>query len=286
MREYDRRNWIKQLFTLRGSVLFMIAPNVVVLSLAAWGLAWLEHQAHLPALPIAPFTVLGTALGLLLTFRTNASYDRFWEGRKAWGCMVNRCRNLARQWAVLFPDAHLRRRAAALIACFAHASKRQLWKQAEMPEIKRLLGERDALYLELSPCPALRSCLLLGEIISLERAKGAMDSMDQKRLEEDLTSLVEQLGICERIQRTPLPIGYVLHLRRFIVIYCLTLTLALVDPLGWYAPWVVGFIAYAFLGIERIGIEIEDPFEHTPNDLDLEGISKTIERDVFALLGC
>jgi ion channel-forming bestrophin family protein len=285
MLQYDRRDWVRQLFTFRGSVLPMIAPKVIFISLLASALVWLEKRAHVPELPLAPFTVLGTALGLLLTFRTNSSYDRFWEGRKAWGCMVNRSRNLARQASVLFEEEAARLRMAGLIALFAHASKRQLWKEILVPEATRLVDERDAASLEGPPGPAVRVLVLIGEMITLGRKKGWLDSIDQERLEADVTWLIDQLGVCERIQKTPLPIGYALHLRRFLIFYCLAFTLALVDPLGWYAPLAVGFVAYAFLGIERVGIEIEDPFEHTPNDLDLEALSCTIERDVFSILG-
>lgn len=282
--KYDRRAWVKQLFSLHGSVLPQIGPKVLVISLLAWAVAWLENQTHLPKLPITPFTVLGTALGLLLTLRTNASYDRFWEGRKAWGGIVNRTRNFARQAVVVFSDAEKKDLISRLLCSFVYSAKDHLQRDNTSPALVHFLGEERLAALEIAPGVPQRCLLELGRILSTAKYQKQMDSIDQLRMEEDLTYLIDQFGVCQRIQKTPIPVGYVLHLRRFVVLYCLSLTLALVDPLGWYSPLVVGFVSYAFLGIERVGIEIEDPFEKGPNDIDLESICKTIERDVRSIL--
>jgi putative membrane protein len=281
---YDRRNWLRQLFQIEGSVLLQILPKVAVFAAVSWVLTWLENRSHIPRLPMAPFTVLGTALGLLLTLRTNASYDRFWEGRKNWGMIVNRSRNLARQIAGSRAEAGERSRVAKYLCAFVHASKRKLWRETDFPEVERLLGKSEADLFARAPGAPQQCLLALGRCLSNLRADGRIDSQDQRRLEEDVTSLIDQLGACERIQNTPLPLGYVLHLRTFLTVYCLSLTLALVDPLGWYSPLVIAFVSFAFLGIERAGIEIEDPFEKGPNDIDLEKITQTIERDVAATL--
>lgn len=223
---------------------------------------WLILWEHIAPLPLTPFTVVGVALGLLLTLRTNASYDRFWEGRKAWGMIVNRSRNLSRQLAALFSSTEIRKSFATLITAFSENSKRQLW------------GETT------SGNPLLQ----LSQEFESARKAGILDSMDLIRLEADLAVLIDQIGICERIQRTPIPIGYVLHMHRFLVVFCLTLPLALAQDLQWVTPLAVGFMGYAFLGIEQIGVEIEDPFERTPNDLDLEGITRRIREDVEGIL--
>ena len=236
---------------------------VVLLSAAC---TWLVLMEHIHALPLEPFTVAGIALSLMLSLRTSASYDRFWEGRKAWGSIVNRSRNLVRQavTSVKKPEA---RKMAGLVARFADTTRLQLWGEGQ----------------EVSGVPEPQWCLLeLEQLITRWRSERMLDSIDRLSLETDLAVLVDQLGICERIQRTPFPEVYVLHLRQFLMIYCVALPLALVTSLGYLTPLVVGFLAYVFLGIERIGTELEDPFEKKPHDLKLEQISRTIEHDVLA----
>lgn len=270
MHEYNTRDWFTQLCRMQGSVLPLVAPQVLIITSLAIVLTWLENEAHVPALPVTPFTVLGTALGLLLTFRTNSSYDRFWEGRKAWGSIVNRSRNLARQLREVVSDAPLRQQFAESIVGFSQAAKVELW--------------RDKAAIALCPLSAQGRLLQLGAGIQQLRREGSLDPVDQRRVDENVTVLMDQLGACERILKTPIPIGYVLHLRHFVIVYCLSLTLALTDALRWYSPLVIAFVAYIFLGIERIGIEIENPFEETSNGLNLEKISQTIRHDVFSIL--
>jgi ion channel-forming bestrophin family protein len=265
MLNYDRRHWHRHLFTIKGSVLPYIFPRVIFFGLISAGETWLVLFEHWKPFPLAPFTVLGIALGLLLTLRTNASYDRFWEGRKAWGMIVNRSRNIARQWGALFKDPSEREFLAESIIGFCEAGKRQLRGLAPKKGATRYLNDLSQHFLEC-------------------RREGKLDSLDLQRLETDLTCLVDQLGCSERIQRTPIPIAYVLHTRRFLVAYCLCLPLALAEDFGWGTPFVLAFVAYSFLGIERIGVEIEDPFETSPNDIDLDAITKTISTDVRDLL--
>ena len=279
---YDRRDWLNHLFRFQGSVAVMIAPKVLLLTAISSLVTWLAYKDHLPQLPIAYFTVAGIAMGLMLAFRTNASYDRFWEGRKAWGSIVNRSRNLVRQFCTSCSaqEAH---RAALFTAAFAHSAKRQLWREAEVPELVRLLGEKEAKALQVAPGAAQRALFELGNILAEARRGGKIDSIDHARLELDIATLIDQLGVCERIHGTPIPLVFVIYLRRLIIGYCLTIPLALHEPFGWFTPVGVGVLAYVFLGIDRAGVEIEDPFERTINDIDLEGISAKIEHDVLAL---
>jgi putative membrane protein len=95
---------------------------------------------------------------------------------------------------------------------------------------------------------------------------------------------MDQIGVCERIKKTPMPVGYVLQLRRFVVLYCLLLPFALAGEFSWRAPVIVSFIAFSFFGIEFIGAELEDPFQENANAIDLKSIVETIHRDVKLLL--
>lgn len=283
---YNRRSWLDHLFAWKGSTLPNLLPRLILITLVAMGIHLLHSEglARL-ALPTTFHTLLGLALSLLVAFRTNTAYDRFWEGRKAWGAIVNRSRNLVRQSQQTVADPAFARRIAQLVIVFIHAAKRHLWDDRDTPELERLVEAEEAAWLREAPGPAQRALLALGTEIQKARREGTIDGLDQQRLEGDVTMLMDQLGVCQRIKRTPIPLAYVLHLRRLLLIYCLSLPCALLDQKDWRDVLIVVMVSYGLLGIEQIGVEIEDPFEHTPNDLDLEAICGTIERDVRALSG-
>jgi putative membrane protein len=280
---YDRRPWLGHLFTLRGSVLPKILPRLVIVGVAAAVSIELHANGHVPTLPSTFHALLGTALALLVTFRTNSSYDRFWEGRKAWGAIVNRSRDITLvASASLGPERT--RRIARLVAAFAHAAKRELWQSKEMPELARLVGIEESKQLARPPGAAQRALLHLGRELALARASSEIDLVAAWAAQDDVTALIDQLGACQRIQRTPIPFAYVVHLRWLLVIYCATLPFALIESLdNVHTIVVVLLVSFALFGIEQIGVEIEDPFGDTVNDIQLGAIADTIERDVIAL---
>ena len=103
-------------------------------------------------------------------------------------------------------------------------------------------------------------------------------------VDQNVQLLVDYVGGCERIHKTPLPFAYVVHLRRALIIYCFTLPFALITVFDWWTVLVTFFLAYTLLGIEEIGVEIEDPFGQDDNDLPLDRFCTTIEKDLRALL--
>ena len=117
------------------------------------------------------------------------------------------------------------------------------------------------------------------------RQRGLIDAMQLRSLDQNVQSLIDCCGACERIRSTPAPFGYVVHLRRALIIYCLTLPLALVRDYGWGAVLATLVISYVMFGIEEIGVEIEHPFDLTINDLPLESLCDTIDRDLNEMLG-
>lgn len=244
----------------------------------------LYELGHRVVLSTGFHTLIGAALALLATFRTNAAYDRFWEGRKAWGAIVNRTRNLVRQVLSTVDDREAARRIARLTIAFVHGSRRHLWGEKTTSEAYLLLAEDEAAALEAPPGVPQRALLAIGDELGRLVRRGAMDSIDRSRIEEDVTSLIDQFGICQRIQRTPIPPSYTLQLRIMLLAYCLTLPAALVEPHGWTNLLLVLLVSASLLGIEEIGVQLENPFQHSVNDIDLRAISVTIERDLRALV--
>ena len=260
-----------------------IIPRLMLLTGLSVVSAWLHHLGHLPVVPLALHTLVGSTLGLLLAFRTNSAYERFWEGRKAWGAVVNHTRNFTRKLLGAGLPADVQRDCAVDLVAFVQCLERHLRGTSPDAELARLYPNGVPPELRAPPGAPQQCLLRITRRLAQARTEGRLDSIDLGRFDADLTALVDQLGVCERIQRTPIPLAYVLHLRRALLLFALTLPFALVKDLGVWAPVGGAAVLYVMLGIEQIGVEIEDPFEISPNDIDLEAIAANIEREAFSI---
>lgn len=274
MIDYPRGRWRPLTLAWRGTVLPRTLGWVVALTGLAAGLQLLAVREGLRLdVPALAHNLIGVALGLLLVFRTNASYDRYWDGRRQWGGIVNTCRNLVRAASSYVPEfaAEMARLAAAFpVALKQHLrSNRDL---AELPDDLRFEGNTP-----------LRITQAMSHFIAAHQRSGALPAECARALEGYVALLVDHQGSCERILRTPMPFAYVVHIRQLLLLYLLSLPFVVVPTLGWLAPPAVAFIAMGLLGIEEIGVEIEEPFGTDPNDLPIEAMCATIARDAKAL---
>lgn len=245
-----------------------------VLLCVAWSAAVVGFDRHVRDINISSVlhSLVGPALGLLLVFRTNASYDRFWEGRKLWGGIVNETRNLIRSASVhLAGERDLLIRLAELTSDFASASMHHL-RGTKMPGM-----------IEVQHAPLYLAVQMTANLKEGAR-RGALSDILLASLDQNIQQLVDYLGGCERIRKTPLPFAYVVHLRRALVLYCFTLPFALVDQFGWATVLDTLLVSYIFFGIEEIGVEIEGPFGHDDNDLPLEEICDSIRHTLLTLV--
>lgn len=284
MIDYDPHKWRPTFFAIRGSMVKVISLRSGIVTLGAIALTVVHFYLYKFDFPNAGMvhTMVGTALGLLLVFRTNQSYDRWWEGRKLWGAMVNTCRNLARSASVhLAHDPERLRRVLKLTQAFPAASTCVLRAQAWAPDglepddVEAITSRNHA-----PTAIAQRISFHLSE----ERKAGRLPDIVFTAIDQDAHQLVDIIGGCERIHKTPLPFAYVVHLRRALVLYCATLPVALVSSFGWATVPIVYGLTYVMLGIEEIGVEIEDPFEGDDNDLPLERITDGIQKNVGSYL--
>ena len=244
-----------------------------------------------------PFTLMGLALAIFLGFRNSASYDRFWEGRKLWGTLLNTTRNLARQVDAFIQPATagdgaeqaevatMRRRIALAALAFAHALRHQLRDSDPTDDLRRLLPPD--VTAAVGKLRNLAAGILhgIGEDLRTCLRRGWIAPVLAQEVDHGLSQLVEVLGGCERIQNTPLPFSYSVLLHRTVYIYCYLLPFGLVDKIGALTPVVVGIVAYTFFGLDAIGDEIEEPFGTTANDLPLEALSYGIEISVREVIG-
>lgn len=284
MIEYDGRSWLAILVRVRGSVVPRLLPRMMLA--AGFGIgAVLLLQHHAFKIPTLAHTLVGVALGLLLVFRTNASYDRYWEGRRLIGAMVNRSRDLARQIAVYIEGAEARARLATLVRAYYWLAAQTLRKHDNLDELAHLLTEADRA--RLAPI-AHRAPVVLGWITEVLRAEADAGRLGEHRLQlldANLTGFNDYLGGAERILRTPIPFAYAQHIKIFVVLFCFSAPFAMADLMGWATPAVAALLALALFGIDEIGVEIEDPFGDDPNDLPIDSIGKRIDVAVAEITG-
>jgi putative membrane protein len=286
MIQYDPHRWLDHLFDIRGTLVREIGWRVGLCVLwAVLVVLWHYNVRHLGT-SVVLHSLVGVALGLLLVFRTNASYDRYWEGRRLWGGIVNETRNLIRQASVhLDCDPALLHTLTRWTAVFPWAVMSTLRGESDLgPSIEEFSPDqiRDA---KSAQHPALLAAQKMTACLRDAGRRGLISDIIQASLDANVQQLVDYLGGCERIRKTPLPFAYVVHLRRGLIIYCFTLPFALVDTFGWFTILDVLLIAYTFFGIEEIGVEIEGPFGNDENDLPLPEICTTIRNNLYDLAG-
>lgn len=286
MINYDAHRWWDHLFDVKGSMVRQILPAVLICVVWSAGVVWFDRHVHAIGIPSTVHSLVGLPLGLLLVFRTNASYDRFWEGRKLWGGMVNETRNLVRASSVLLreaPDLHqkvvLWTSMWPYTAMFALRGGRGLGPPGE-----RLSAEEREATLGAQHVP-LAVATRISRTLDEARRRGLISDYQQMILDNNVQLLIDYIGACERIHKTPLPFAYVVHLRRALILYCFSLPFALVETFKWASVGLVFVLVYTFFGIEEIGVEIEDPFGLDDNDLPLEAICANIEKNLAALAG-
>ncbi|OCA70420.1 hypothetical protein BBH99_14010 [Chryseobacterium contaminans] len=284
-----KEHWFKMLFVWHGSVLPGLLPRLFLLFIISLGVVYLRGVIFSFKVPLnpAPLTLFGFVLALFLGFRNNASYDRFWEGRKLWGALLNTARSLTRQ-ALTLKNTENKVSVSefiALLGAFIFALKHQLRGTDAHNDLKERLNE-DQLKIVLAskykPAVIMR---LLAEWVQQAKEEGSIDTIQQARFDENFDKLSDIVGGCERIVSTPLPYSYRVLLHRTVYIYCFLLPFGLVDSLRWFTPLIVVFVAYTFVAFEAIADEIEEPFGTDANDLALNTMSVMIDETIHEMAG-
>ncbi|MCX4243300.1 bestrophin family protein [Paraliomyxa miuraensis] len=294
----ERGNWWKQIGTLRGTALVRVWPRLCVVTVVATGVTIVHEYVEHPiwGLTTIPFSLVAVALGIFLGFRNNTSYDRFWEGRKLWGRLVNTTRSLARQVQMMVgpqrealgigpEQAAVHRELVYRVIAYVHALRLHLRDEDRLEELEGLLPdeERQALRGQLNrPLAILRE--LGGRFRDLWQ-QGDVHPMHLPVLEESLTALTDIQGACERIKSTPIPSSYTVLIHRIVALYTFALPFGIVETVNAATPVVVAIIAYAFFGLDAVGEEIEEPFGTDINDLPLSTLSRMIEINLRQTLG-
>ncbi|WBO23401.1 bestrophin family protein [Sphingomonas abietis] len=278
----DSPSLADSLFAFRGSILPSIAGKVVSMLLVSIAAVLLTrwHPSWLTGVSAMPFTLIGLSISIFMSFRNSASYDRWWEGRKLWGQFVISARSFARQTALIDP-AERRPLLLGLCAVAAGLAAR-LRDEDEVGAIAARIGDAAA---PGSPNPTDAALAAVGRACTMLMAERRIDPIHYSVLEAQLTEIGHVQGGCERIKATPLPFAYSLLLHRTVYLFCLLLPFALAPALEWWALPLVIIISYAFFGLDALSDELADPFGLDANDLPLDALVRSIERDLLAALG-
>ncbi|MEH2199869.1 bestrophin family protein [Nostoc sp.] len=291
----EKLNWLQVTMRLEKSIISNII--IWVFFCTAYGL--LISLLYYLGLPIA-FTnsssiitnaVLSFNIGftLLLVFRTNTAHDRFWEGRQLWGALVNTSRNLTRGiWIIVkeqTPQDRVEKEAILrLVTAFAVAMKLHLRSAPLDTQLASLMSEKQYLQLKDTNHPPLQIAYWIGDYLQDRHDRKYLNVYQLTTLHNCVDDLVDILGGCERILKTPLPLIYTIKLRQLLLIFCLILPLEIVSFLNWWTGLIMAFVSFTLLSIEQIGSEIEEPFGFDPNDLPLNAICNTISNNVEELI--
>lgn len=281
---YNPKDWIKLIFIFHKSDTFrMLLPALVVAAVYSTLLTYLSIELHY--LEFKSTTVIHSLLGfvisLLLVFRTNTAYDRWWEGRKMWGELVNSSRNFALKINTMMPSSakETKDNLYVLIGNFPFVLKEHLrgrFKANEFESNNTITAD------ELSKKNHKPNAMIwaIEKEIMLAYEKKILTAEQLLLFNDELKTMANVCGGCERIKNTPIPYSYSMFLKKFIFAYVFTMPLGFVfDFKYWTAPIVV-FIFYAFASIELIAEEIEDPFGNDANDLPTDAIAHTIRTNI------
>lgn len=286
-------SWIRFIFHFKGSSFEKIWPRILVVTVVAIIVTYIELHYNLQGytLTITPFTLIGVALSIFLGFRNNAAYDRFWEGRKLWGSLVNTSRSLARQAYSLIDSPHedeslqqFREVFILRIIAFTHAIRCHLRDEDPLDEIKKFLPPGDLHLVIKSTHRPLTILQQLGRDLAYARNKRWLHELNLPFIDAQLVELSNILGSCERIKNTPIPFTYNVLIRRIVATYCFFIPFGLIETTGAATPLVVFMISHAFFGLDAIGDEMESPFDKQPNNLPLMAISRNIEINLLELI--
>jgi putative membrane protein len=295
MISYNPKDWFTYIFRFHKADTFRkLTPLMLAIAAYTGIIAFLEleywqlSQAstnYVRNIPVM-HSLLGFAISMLLVFRTNTAYDRWWEGRRLWGQLVNNSRNLAIKLASLLPEGDPQRAFyRKSIPAFAHALHRHLRREEtrlallEDEELRNALIRID----HSKHVPNQIALMMIKHAQELHR-EGKLSPEQMLFINGELSSFTDICGACERIKNTPIPFSYSVFIKKFIFFYVMTLPFGFVFQLGYWAVPVVVFIFYVLASLELIASEIEDPFGGDSNDLPTQQLAENIQRHVAELI--
>lgn len=287
MIQYNPKDWLTFIFRFHESDTFrQLMPMMILIGLYSGGIAYLELEywqlsdtSHLKNIPLL-HTTTGFVLSLLLAYRTNTAYERWWEGRKLWGALVNNSRNLALKIAAYLPEEQDRKVFKNAIPTYASVLSKHLMNE----EVSKMLFEGLDLAIDHQKHQPNQVAKLMFTNANALYTSGKITGDQLIVINAELQSFTDICGACERIRNTPIPYSYSVFIKKFIFFYIMTLPFGFVFSLGYYVIPIVVFIFFVLASLELIAEEIEDPFGNDDNDLPTSKMAANIKKHVEELL--
>lgn len=291
MLSYNPKDWLTFLFKFHKSdTLRLLFPLIILIGIYAALVTYIElnffgvnEKSYIKNITIV-HGILSFVISMLLVFRTNTAYDRWWEGRKLWGALVNNSRNLAIKLSAILDTSDLENRTffKKVIAAYAHALKNHLRQESTRVELfddetlnKKINTEKHV--------PNQIALMLIKRVNKLH-VQNEITKEQYLSLNNELLSFTDVCGACERIKNTPIPYSYSAFIKKFIFIFVVTLPIGYAQTLSYYIIPAVCFIFYVLASLELIAEEIEDPFGTDTNDLPMDKIATNIHKNVYDIL--
>lgn len=287
MIKYNPKTWFNSIFAFHKSdTAYLLWKELIFIGLLTLGFVYVEihylkHGEALSSL-MQIYSLIGFVLSMLLVFRTNTAYDRWWEGRRKWGDMVNNSRNLAIKIGAMTTNKETESYFGRMIPNYAIAMKEQLREGVIMEELE--LTEEEKIAIEKVNHKTSYIAKMMYEKLHQMKQEKIITQEEFLSLDYNLRSFSEITGSCERIKGTPIPYSYSMFLKKFIFIYVTTVPLAFIHIFGYYSAIVAMFIFYVLVSIEVLAEEIEDPFGRDDNDLPTDEICGKIKSNVKEIL--
>lgn len=288
MINYNPKEWFTFIFRIHKSdTVRQLTPMMISLSIYVALIAFLEievfklsENSHIKNITIL-HGMLGFVISLLLVFRTNTAYERWWEGRRMWGNLTNTSRNLAMKINAVLPLDDIANKTffKEHIVEYAFALKRHLRGHQKDSEV---FTSNISLHHDLHK-PNHIAKLMFVRLNELYNQK-VISGTQLLFLNEEFRTFTDICGACERIKSTPIPFSYSVFIKKFIFFYVMSLPFGYVFSLGYIAVPIVVFVFYVLASLELIAEEIENPFGVDDNDLPLTTMSKNIQKHVGEIL--
>lgn len=286
MIKYNSKTWFRHILSFhKTDTIYTFRYELIIIALFAAGFAWVEQtylqQYEYMFSKVAQFFgFIGFAFSMLLVFRINSAYDKWWEGRKTWGSLVNNCRNFALKIRAFVPDSEKETKDKLYdwMAAFPASLRNHLRDEivtANLPlsdDLKRIIEGKKHL-----------PNAIAGEIyVLLKKLKDSKHLSEEEMLmlDKEVKSLTDILGVCERIKNTPIPYSYNMFLKKLIFIFIILTPLAFVEALHYWTVGLTVLVFYVFVGLEYISEEIEEPFGTDNNDLPLDDLADKILENI------
>ena len=264
---------------------------LVVIYVVSFDLIHRYFEAVAMNIPIAIPTIIGTVISLLLAFKSNQAYDRWWEARMIWGAIVNDSRTLLRQVIGFYKDPdfsveanEFKENFAKRQAAWCYSLGQALRGKDPLKPIKNLLTAEEFRYVSKHKHVPNAILILHSRALKIAKDQGKINSYEQVEIDNTLTRLCDSMGKCERIKNTVFPTTYSLYIRFTLCLFIMLLPFGLTNLVGWLQIPLVTTIAAAFFLVEKMAIHLQDPFENRPTDTPVTAISNTIETNLIQMV--